>query len=179
MARAQTLPSLCGPPPSSLSRQPCRKFFYYNFFVSQVSAASNNFLWKDNSLNMSSRPFALWCLKVPPGGTKTPGYDDVEGFPCPYRITMAAIDSSLSSSKPSTLKIYRKVVTIVADDDDDDGGDADEEEESREDETIVCTLESGKVCKFLPDCLDLMEDVPTTTGHHYPRGRRGLLLSFR
>jgi Nucleoplasmin-like domain len=113
---------------------------------------------------MSSRPLALWHLKVPSGEAKAPGYDEEEGYPLPYRITMAAIDSSVPSSKPSTLKLHRKVITYIADDDDEDG---EEEGESREEETIICTLESGKVRKFLR-CQSLMLALSTDLGHHYP-----------
>ena len=114
---------------------------------------------------MSSRPLALWHLKVPSGGAKAPGYDDEEDYPLPYRITMAAIDSSISSTKPSTLKLHRKVMAIVADDEDD----KDEEEETREEETIICTLESGKVCKISSDGGCLIVDVPTALRYHHSR----------
>src|SRR5437667_88701 len=71
---------------------------------------------------MSLIPIALWNLKVPSGGAKIPGYDDEERSPWPYRITMAAIDSSTLSSKPSTLKLHKRVVTAMYEDDDDEEG---------------------------------------------------------
>jgi hypothetical protein len=94
-----------------------------------------------------SIPVALWNLKVPAGGIKVPGYDDEEGSPLPYRITMAAIDSSTPSSKPSTLKLHKRVVTAVAESDEED---EDEDEdmgdtESTEEDFVICTLEAGKV----------------------------------
>src|SRR5437667_233346 len=69
---------------------------------------------------MSLIPIALWNLKVPSGGAKIPGYDDEERSPWPYRITMAAIDSSTLSSKPSTLKLHKRVVTAIDEDDEDE-----------------------------------------------------------
>lgn len=93
---------------------------------------------------MSSVPIALWNLKVPSGGLRVPGYDDEDGSPLPYRITMAAIDSSVKSTKPSTLKCHRRVVTAVADDSDDEDEEMDDAE-STEEEFIICTLEAGKV----------------------------------
>ena len=89
---------------------------------------------------MASFPVALWNLKVPAGGAKVPGYDDEEDSPpLPYRITMAAIDSAVTSSKPSTLKLHRRIVVENSDSEEDD------EAQSSEEETIICTLESGKV----------------------------------
>lgn len=90
---------------------------------------------------------ALWNLKVPAGGGKVPGYDDEEGAPLPYRITMAAIDSSTPSTKPSTLKLHKRVVTAVSDDENEDE-DMDDTE-SIEEEFVICTLEPGKVAKNL------------------------------
>ena len=96
---------------------------------------------------MASVPVALWNLKVPAGGGKVPGYDDEEGAPLPYRITMAAIDSSTPSTKPSTLKLHKRVVTTVSDDEieDEDMDDT----ESTEEEFVICTLEPGKVATNL------------------------------
>lgn len=108
---------------------------------------------------MSSIPIALWNLKVPSGGIKVPGYDDEDGSPLPYRITMAAIDSSTPSSKPSTLKLHKRIITTISspdededededDDEEDDDDDEDEEikeGESTEEEFVICTLEAGKV----------------------------------
>lgn len=91
---------------------------------------------------MSSIPIALWNLKVPSGGAKIPGYDDEEGSPLPYRITMAAIDSSTPSTKPSTLKLHKRVVAVTDEDDEDEEMD---EGESTEEEFVICTLEAGKV----------------------------------
>jgi hypothetical protein len=90
-----------------------------------------------------SLPVALWNLKVPSGGVKVPGYDDEEGAPLPCRITMAAIDSSTSSEKPSTLKLHKRVVTASYDSDDED--DEIDEGVSTEEEFVICTLEAGKV----------------------------------
>ena len=90
---------------------------------------------------MSAIPIALWNLKVPSGGAKIPGYED-ERSPIPYRITMAAIDSSTPSSKPSTLKLYKRVVSAVDEDDEDEQMD---DGESTEEEFVLCTLEAGKV----------------------------------
>jgi Nucleoplasmin-like domain len=100
---------------------------------------------------MASVPVALWNLKVPSGGVKVPGYEDEEGAPLPYRITMAAIDSSSPSSKPSTLKLHKRIVTFAPDSDEE--GDEDEkmdEGESTEEEFVICTLEAGKVGARLP-----------------------------
>src|SRR5271169_3871544 len=94
---------------------------------------------------MTSVPIALWNLKVPSGGVRVPGYDDEDGSPLPYRITMAAIDSSTKSTKPSTLKCHRRVVTAVDSDDEEEDTD---DVESTEEEFVVCTLEAGKV--FVP-----------------------------
>jgi len=94
--------------------------------------------------DMSSVPIALWNLKVPSGGLRVPGYDDEDGSPLPYRITMAAIDSSVKSTKPSTLKCHRRVVTAIAEDSDDEDEEMDDAE-STEEEFIICTLEAGKV----------------------------------
>lgn len=91
---------------------------------------------------MSSIPIALWNLKVPSGGAKIPGYDDEEGSPLPYRITMAAIDSTTPSSKPSTLKLHKRVVTVTSEDDEDEEMD---DGESTEEEFVICTLQAGKV----------------------------------
>jgi hypothetical protein len=91
---------------------------------------------------MSSIPIALWNLKIPSGGAKIPGYDDEEGSPLPYRITMAAIDSSTPSSKPSTLKLHKRVVTVTNEDDEDEEMD---DGESTEEEFVICTLQAGKV----------------------------------
>src|SRR5579862_6923065 len=109
---------------------------------------------------MSSVPVALWNLKVPSGGVKVPGYDDEEGAPLPYRITMAAIDSSNPSSKPTTLKLHRRVVTAVpeSDEDEDDEDDAMEDVDSSEEEFVICTLEAGKVCMSFKNYL-LTEDL--------------------
>src|SRR5437762_1215806 len=93
---------------------------------------------------MSLIPIALWNLKVPSGGAKIPGYDDEERSPWPYRITMAAIDSSTLSSKPSTLKLHKRVVTAI-DEDDEDEDTMDDDKESIEEEFVICTLEAGKV----------------------------------
>ena len=93
-----------------------------------------------------SIPIALWNLKVPAGGVKVPGYEDEEGAPLPYRITMAAIDSSVSSSKPTTLKLHKRVVTAINSDDDEEDEDVEmEDAESSEEEFVICTLEPGKV----------------------------------
>lgn len=114
---------------------------------------------------MSSIPIALWNLKVPSGGAKIPGYDDEEGSPLPYRITMAAIDSSTPSSKPSTLKLHKRIVTVVDEDDEDEDSGIDDNE-SVEEEFIICTLEAGKVncsvCPFL-----IVIDVPASVGYYY------------
>ena len=80
---------------------------------------------------MSSIPIALWNLKVPSGGAKIPGYDDEEGSPLPYRITMAAIDSSTPSSKPSTLKLHKRIVTVVDEDDEDEDSGMDDKKVPR------------------------------------------------
>ena len=96
---------------------------------------------------MSSIPIALWNLKVPSGGGKIPGYNDEEGSRLPYRNTMAAIDSSTPSSKPSTLKLHKRVVTVV--DEDEDEEEEMDDGESVEEEFVICTLEAGKVCKIL------------------------------
>ena len=93
---------------------------------------------------MASVPVAVWNLKVPAGGAKVPGYDDDEGSPLPYRITMAAIDSSKHSNKPSTLKLHKRVVTGSSDNEDDEDADTDDRE-STEEEFVICTLEAGKV----------------------------------
>ena len=93
---------------------------------------------------MTSVPIALWNLKVPSGGVKVPGYDDEDGSPLPYRITMAAIDSSTTSTNPSTLKCHRRVVTAVPDDSHDEDVEMDDAE-STEEEFVICTLEAGKV----------------------------------
>jgi len=93
---------------------------------------------------MTSVPIALWNLKVPSGGVRVPGYDDEDGSPLPYRITMAAIDSSVKSTKPSTLKCHRRVVTAVAEDSDEED-EAMDDGESTEEEFVICTLEAGKV----------------------------------
>ena len=99
---------------------------------------------------MSTVPVGLWNLKVPAGGAKVPGYDDEDGSPWPYRITMAAIDSSTTSTKPSTLKLHRRIVTIASDDEDEDEEkDEDDDGESTEEEFVLCTLESGKVTSDL------------------------------
>lgn len=91
---------------------------------------------------MTSVPIGLWSLKVPSGGVRVPGYDDEDGSPLPYRITMAAIDSSTKSTKPSTLKCHRRVMMAVdSDDEEEDVDDA----ESSEEEFVICTLEVGKV----------------------------------
>jgi hypothetical protein len=90
-----------------------------------------------------SVPVALWNLKVPSGGTKVPGYDDEEGAPLPCRITMAAIDSSTPSDKPSTLKLHKRVVTAMYDSENED--DEMDEGDSTEEEFVICTLEAGKV----------------------------------
>ena len=99
---------------------------------------------------MSSVPIALWNLKVPSGGVKVPGYDDEDGSPLPYRITMAAIDSSTQSSKPSTLKLHKRVVAITAESDDEDEDEQMDDGESVEEEYVICTLESGKVIASVP-----------------------------
>lgn len=93
----------------------------------------------------SSVPIALWNLKVPSGGVKVPGYDDEEGSPLPYRITMAAIDSSTTSSKPSTLKLHKRVVTAVPESDEEETETMEDGDESTEEEFVICTLEAGKV----------------------------------
>jgi len=99
-----------------------------------------------------SIPIALWNLKVPAGGVKLPGYDDEEGAPLPYRITMAAIDSSTPSTKPSTLKLHRRVVNPIIDSDEEgeDEDEAMEDAESTDEEFVICTLESGKVEDIYP-----------------------------
>ena len=97
---------------------------------------------------MTSVPIALWNLKVPSGGVKVPGYDDEDGSPLPYRITMAAIDSAVKSSKPSTLKCHRRVVTAVDSDDEEEDVD---DGESTEEEFVICTLEVGKVFPLHPN----------------------------
>jgi hypothetical protein len=94
-----------------------------------------------------SVPVALWNLKVLSGGVKIPGYDDEEGAPLPCRITMAAIDSSTPSDKPSTLKLHKRVVTAVYDSDDDN--EEMDDGESTEEEFVICTLEAGKVAVSL------------------------------
>jgi Nucleoplasmin-like domain len=118
---------------------------------------------------MSSVPIALWNLKVPSGGIKVPGYDDEDGSPLPYRITMAAIDSSIPSSKPSTLKLYKRVVTAVSStDEDEDEDEYMKDDDSTEEEFVICTLESGKVS--ILQSLLLTLDVSTNFGYHYARG---------
>jgi hypothetical protein len=97
---------------------------------------------------MSAIPIALWNLKVPSGGAKVPGYDDEDGSPLPYRITMAAIDSTISSGKPSTLKLHKRVVTVFSDPEDDEHEEMDDGE-STEEEFVICTLEAGKVLLLL------------------------------
>ena len=97
---------------------------------------------------MSAIPIALWNLKVPSGGAKVPGYDDEDGSPLPYRITMAAIDSTTSSGKPSTLKLHKRVVTVASDPEDDENEEMDDGE-STEEEFVICTLEAGKVLHLL------------------------------
>lgn len=100
---------------------------------------------------MASVPVALWNLKVPAGGVKVPGYEDEEGAPLPYRITMAAIDSSSPSSKPSTLKLHKRIVTFAEEEDEEEEEDEKMDEgESTEEEFIICTLEAGKVEAHLP-----------------------------
>ena len=94
---------------------------------------------------MASVPIALWNLKVPSGGVKVPGYEDEEGAPLPYRITMAAIDSSSPSSKPSTLKLHKRIVTLAPDSDEEDDDEKMDEGSSTEEEFVICTLEAGKV----------------------------------
>jgi len=94
---------------------------------------------------MASVPVALWNLKVPSGGVKVPGYEDEDGAPLPYRITMAAIDSSTSSSKPSTLKLHKRIVTVAPDSDEEDDDAKMDEGDSTEEEFVICTLEAGKV----------------------------------
>jgi Nucleoplasmin-like domain len=93
---------------------------------------------------MASVPVALWNLKVPSGGVKVPGYEDEDGGTLPYRITMAAIDSSSTSTKPSTLKLHKRIVQIAPESDDEEDEKMDEED-STEEEFIICTLEAGKV----------------------------------
>ena len=92
-------------------------------------------------------PIGLWNLKVPGGGAKIPGYNEEDDLP--YRITMAAIDSSTPSSKPSTLKLHRR--NIVRESESDEDEDEDEElddGESTEEEFVICTLEAGKVARY-------------------------------
>lgn len=74
-----------------------------------------------------------------------PGYDDEDGSPLPYRITMAAIDSANPSDKPSTLKLHKRIVAITAESDDEDEDEDMDEAESIEEEYVICTLWSGKV----------------------------------
>src|SRR5271169_2654011 len=112
---------------------------------------------------MSTIPVGLWNLKVPAGGAKVPGYDDEDGSPWPYRITMAAIDSSTTSGKPSTLKLHRRIVTIASDDEDEDEEEDEDEGESTEEEFVLCTLESGKVSSDLQSLL--MLGVSTNFGY--------------
>jgi Nucleoplasmin-like domain len=95
---------------------------------------------------MSSFAVALWNLKVPSGGAKVPGYDDEDGAPLPYRITMAAIDSATPSGKPSTLKLHKRIVRFALDDEEEEEDEEDEGEgDSSEEEFVICTLEAGKV----------------------------------
>jgi len=94
---------------------------------------------------MSSVPVALWNLKVPSGGVKVPGYDDEDGSPLPYRITMAAIDSATASDKPSTLKLHKRIVAVTAESDEEDEDEEIDDGESIEEEYVICTLWSGKV----------------------------------
>lgn len=63
----------------------------------------------------------------------------------PYRITMAAIDSSTTSSKPSTLKLHKRVVTAVPESDEEEAETMEDGDESTEEEFVICTLEAGKV----------------------------------
>jgi hypothetical protein len=115
---------------------------------------------------MSAIPIALWNLKVPSGGAKVPGYDDEDGSPLPYRITMAAIDSTTSSGKPSTLKLHKRVVTVASDPEDDEDEEMDDGE-STEEEFVICTLEAGKVLHLLNS---LTLDIPTGVRYHNARG---------
>ena len=94
-----------------------------------------------------------------------PGYDDEEGAPLPYRITMAAIDSSNPSSKPTTLKLHRRVVTAVLESDEDED-DAMEDVDSSEEEFVICTLEAGKVCMSFKNYL-LTEDLSASVGPYH------------
>lgn len=74
-----------------------------------------------------------------------PGYDDEDGSPLPYRITMAAIDSAIPSDKPSTLKLHKRIVAVTAESDDEDEDEEMDEGESIEEEYVICTLLAGKV----------------------------------
>ncbi|KAG4304165.1 hypothetical protein PORY_002346 [Pneumocystis oryctolagi] len=86
---------------------------------------------------------ALWGCKVEPG-KRVPAHDDGDEAAGAFRLTMAAIDSSDKSSKPSTIKVIRRPRIYGNDDENNDDDNPSEYDlEELEVEFVLCTLKHG------------------------------------
>ncbi|KAG5519552.1 hypothetical protein PMAC_001707 [Pneumocystis sp. 'macacae'] len=111
---------------------------------------------------------ALWGCKVNPG--KRISAHDGKDAAGAFHLTMAAIDSSDKSSKPSTIKVIRR--PKIDDDDDennDNGGISESDLKELEVEFVLCTLKHGDQYQ---QCLNLTfsedEEVFFTTSGDCP-----------